>query len=137
MFHSKRAFANRAALAICPGPVPCIGFGKRPYAAGVEPAILSHFITAQQFKTLAAAWICTVHDPQLGPSKMSAVTFVISISRFLSNLIRVREELFERGSYNPCLFFSIDCYRVVFMFVEFRGDEVFVWELITQFGMRI
>ena len=35
------------------------------------------------------------------------------------------------GSYNPDLFILIDCYSLMAK-LEFRGNEVFVWELITQ-----
>ena len=79
LFHLKRALANRATSDICPGPVPCVGFSRKSYAGSVEPGILSPYITLQQFKTLAAVWIWTAHVPQLGPSRMSAVTFVMSI----------------------------------------------------------
>ena len=117
LFHSKCALANRAASEICPCPMPCTGFASRSYVSSVVPAILSPLITLQQFKTLAATWICTAHVPQLGPLRMSAVTFVMSIFSLVKfNQIK-RSFLRGEAITPPCLSW-FGCYSLLWLVVN-------------------
>ena len=117
LFHSKRDLANSTTSEICPGAVPCTGLVSRSYVGGVVPRILSPFITLQQFKTLAATWICTAHVPQLGLSRMSADTLVMSIlGLFEFNWI---EKSFLRGeAITPTCLSQFDCYSLLWLVVN-------------------
>ena len=138
LFHLNSVLANRVALEICLAPVPCTGFSSRSYVGGVTPRILSPFITAQQFKDSGCHLNLNCPRTPVGAVENVCRYFCnVHFKCFWSNLIGSRR-VFCRGNYNPDLFISNDYYSLMAR-IEFRGNEVFVWELITQlvWGNRV